>query len=92
MTPMPSIGQMLRTQARLQSDRIGARDLDRALTFAACDARACRLANTRLGFGLAKGDRVAVLAWNRVEWLEIYAAVAKAGLVAVPINFRLVAP
>ena len=34
----------------------------------------------------------AVLAYNCVEWLEIYAATAKAGLVAVPINFRLVGP
>jgi acyl-CoA synthetase (AMP-forming)/AMP-acid ligase II len=42
-----------------------------------------------LGLGLAKGDRVAVLAYNCVEWLEIYAATAKAGLIVVPINFRL---
>ena len=42
--------------------------------------------------GLAKGDRVAILAYNCVEWLEIYVAIAKAGLVAVPINFRLVGP
>ena len=34
---------------------------------------------------------MAVLAYNCVEWLEIYAATAKAGLVAVPINFRLTA-
>ncbi len=33
---------------------------------------------------------MAVLAYNCVEWAEIYAATAKAGLVAVPINFRLV--
>jgi fatty-acyl-CoA synthase len=34
-------------------------------------------------------DRVAVLAYNCIEWMEIYAAAAKAGLIAVPINFRL---
>ena len=33
-----------------------------------------------------------MLAYNAVEWLEIYAATAKAGLVMVPINFRLVGP
>jgi acyl-CoA synthetase (AMP-forming)/AMP-acid ligase II len=54
--------------------------------------RSCRLANALLGLGLAKGDRVAILAYNRVEWAEIYAATAKAGLIAVPINFRLVGP
>jgi acyl-CoA synthetase (AMP-forming)/AMP-acid ligase II len=61
------------------------------MTFREWNARSCRLANALLGLGLAKGDRVAVLAYNCVEWLEIYAATAKAGLVAVPVNFRLVA-
>ena len=71
-------------------DKIGARDLDRAMTFRLWHERACRLANALLGLGLGKGDRVCVLAYNCVEWLEIYAATAMAGLVAVPINFRLV--
>src|SRR5262249_20674498 len=31
-------------------------------------------------------------AYNCIEWLEIYAAVAKAGLIVVPVNFRLLAP
>ncbi|WPZ35888.1 AMP-binding protein [Thalassobaculum sp. OXR-137] len=92
MTPMPTIGQMLSAHARLQPERIGARDLERDMTFRTWNDRACRLANGLLGLGLQKGDRIGVLAWNRIEWLEIYAAVAKAGLVAVPVNFRLVGP
>ncbi len=86
-----TLGQILSAQARLRPDNIAARDLERALSWRQWNARACRLANALLGLGLAKGDRVAVLAYNRVEWAEIYAAVAKAGLVAVPINFRLTA-
>jgi fatty-acyl-CoA synthase len=92
MTPLLTIGQLLSTQARLQPDRIGARDLERAMTFADWNARACRLANGLLALGLSRGDRIAVLAYNRVEWAEIYAAVAKAGLIAVPVNFRLTGP
>ena len=38
----------------------------------------------------ATGSRI--LAYNCVEWLELYVALAKAGLVAVPINFRLTPP
>ena len=91
MSPVLTVGQMLRTQARLQPDRLGVRDLERAMTFRQWNERACRLANGLLGLGLAKGDRIAVLAYNRVEWAEIYLAAAKAGLVAVPINFRLTA-
>ena len=60
------------------------------MSFREWNERSCRLANALLGLGLAKGDRVAILAYNCVEWAEIYAATAKAGLIAVPINFRLV--
>jgi acyl-CoA synthetase (AMP-forming)/AMP-acid ligase II len=86
-----TLGGLLATHARLRPGAAGARDLERALTFRTWNERACRLANALLGQGLAKGDRVAVLAFNCLEWAEIYAATAKAGLVVVPINFRLVA-
>jgi acyl-CoA synthetase (AMP-forming)/AMP-acid ligase II len=68
---------------------LGARDLDRAMTFAQWNERSCRLANALLGLGLSKGDRVAVLAYNCVEWVEIYAATAKAGLRPVGIHREL---
>jgi acyl-CoA synthetase (AMP-forming)/AMP-acid ligase II len=92
MSPVLNLGEVLATHARVHADRVGASDLDRALTFRTWNDRACRLANALLGLGLARGDRVAVLAYNCLEWLEIYAATAKAGLVMVPVNFRLVAP
>ena len=89
MTPMLSMGETLSVNARLFAEKIGARDLRRSMTFLVWNQRSCRLANALLGLGLSKGDRVAVLAFNCVEWMEIYAATAKAGLIAVPINFRL---
>ena len=92
MTPMLNLGEMLAANARLFPDRIGARDLERQLTFRHWNARACRLANALAGLGLGKGERVAVLAYNALEWVEIYAATAKSGLVMVPINFRLTSP
>jgi acyl-CoA synthetase (AMP-forming)/AMP-acid ligase II len=92
MQDLLTLGEALAAHAKLRPDKIGARDLERAMTFREWNRRACRLANALLGLGLAKGDRVAVLAYNCVEWAEIYAGTAKAGLVAVPINFRLVGP
>lgn len=86
-----TLGETLAAQARLAPDIVSIRDLSRAMTNRLWNARACRLANGLMGLGLAKGDRVGVLAYNCVEWAEIYAATAKAGLIAVPINFRLVA-
>jgi acyl-CoA synthetase (AMP-forming)/AMP-acid ligase II len=91
MRGLLNFAQALETQARLSPNKLGASDLDREMSFALWNQRADRLANALLGLGLAKGDRVAVLAYNCVEWCEIYAAAAKAGLVVVPINFRLVA-
>jgi len=89
MTPLLSMGETLSVNAYLYPDKIGACDLRRSMSFRVWNQRACRLANALLGLGLVKGDRIAVLAYNCVEWMEIYAATAKAGLVAVPINFRL---
>src|SRR5262245_10751319 len=89
MTPLLSMGETLSVNAHLYPDKIGTRDLRRSMSFRVWNQRACQLANALLGLGLAKGDRIAVLAYNCVEWMEIYAATAKAGLVAVPINFRL---
>ncbi len=85
-------GQMLSAHARLRPNALAAADLERFLSFSDWNVRACKLANALHGIGLSKGDRVAVFAYNRLEWAEIYAAIAKAGLIAVPINFRLTAP
>ena len=92
MNHLLTVADAVAAHARLQPHKIGARDSRRALSFAQWHERANRLANGLLALGLAKGDRVALLAYNCVEWMEIYAALARAGLVAVPINFRLTPP
>lgn len=92
MNHLLTVADAVAAHARMQPNKIGARDSRRALSFAQWHERASRLANGLLGLGLMKGDRVALLAYNCVEWMELYAALARAGLVAVPINFRLTAP
>lgn len=89
MGHLAHLGDTLALHAQLFPDKIGAADLERKLTFRLWYSRACRLANALIGIGLGKGDRVCVLAYNCVEWLEIYAAAGLAGIVAVPVNFRL---
>jgi fatty-acyl-CoA synthase len=91
MRGLLNFGQALSAQARLSPHKIGVSDFDRQMSFALWESRARRLANALIGLGLNKGDRVAALAYNCIEWAEIYAATAKAGLVAVPVNFRLIA-
>src|SRR5277367_4452428 len=90
MSQLLHFGEVVAMNAYLSPEKVGARDLSRSLTFRDWNVRSCKLANALLGLGLEKGDRIAVLAYNCLEWMEIYAAVAKAGLVVVPINFRLV--
>ncbi len=92
MNHLLTVADAVAAHARLQPQKVGARDSRRALTFAQWHERASRLANGLLALGLVKGDRVALLAYNCIEWMELYAALARAGLVAVPINFRLTAP
>jgi acyl-CoA synthetase (AMP-forming)/AMP-acid ligase II len=92
MNHLLTVADAVASHARLHPHKLGARDSRRALTFAQWHARATRLANGLLSLGLAKGDRVALLAYNCVEWMEMYAALAQAGLVAVPVNFRLTPP
>lgn len=43
-------------------------------------------------FGVGKGDRVAVLAENCLEYLCLFAAAQKVGFILVPLNYRLTPP
>ncbi len=92
MTRLLTLSDAVATHARLQPHKMGGRDSRRSLSYRAWDRRASRLASALLDLGLAPGDRVALLAYNCLEWLELYVALARAGLVAVPINFRLTGP
>ena len=61
----------------------------RRFTFRQVNARVNRLADALSGLGLRKGDVVAFLSANRVEMVEIYFALAKTGIVGLPLNYRL---
>lgn len=61
----------------------------RARSFAETHERAGRLAAAWRAQGLAPGDRIALLAHNELEYTEIQVACQRAGLVLVPMNYRL---
>ncbi len=89
MSRWMTAGEAIRMGAYLYPEKPGAKDLVRSLTFREWNERCCRLANGLLDMGLSPGDRFAVIAYNCLEWMEIYGGAAKAGLVVVPIMFRL---
>jgi acyl-CoA synthetase (AMP-forming)/AMP-acid ligase II len=64
---------------------------ERHLTYREALEAVNRLANAFVAAGLGVGDRVAVLSKNSIEYVLIYFAASKAGVV-VPLNYRLAVP
>jgi len=60
----------------------------RELTWRQLDVAANRFANLLLTRGVKKGDKVAILMMNCIDWLPIYFGILKSGALAVPMNFR----
>ena len=60
----------------------------RQITWQTFDEKATRVANMLIDRGIRKGDKVAILMFNCLEWLPIYFGILKTGAVAVPFNFR----
>lgn len=89
MSKWMNLGQHLKVLAKKHPSKIAVKDAERRLTYPQLNARANRLAGGLLSLGLKKGDRIAVLFENSIEFVECYLAAAKAGFVIVPINFRL---
>ena len=65
--------------------------LRRELTWGDFDRKANRFANLLLSRGLKRGDKVAILMMNSIEWLPVYFGILKAGGIAVPLNYRYTA-
>lgn len=60
----------------------------REISWSVFDEKANRVANMLIERGVGKGDRVAILMFNCLEWLPIYFGILKSGAIAVPFNFR----
>lgn len=65
---------------------------NRRFTYAETDARVARLAGHLCTLGVGRGDRVAVLALNATDTLEVQFACFRLGAVFVPLNTRLTVP
>jgi len=87
MTPMDHVA----IQARLQPERVAAVDLadGRRWTYAELDLAIARAAGVLRRRGIGEGERLAVLARNRVLLAVLHLACARLGAMFVPLNWRL---
>ena len=87
-----NLGQTVKVRAKTHPGRICFEDENRSFTYEQTNKRVNILANRFVEMGLQQQDRVAVLMENSIEMAELFIASAKAGIVIVPINFRLAGP
>ena len=85
-------GTMLKMNAINYPDKLGWQDKNNEYNFKEWNERSCRLANGLKDMGVGYKETFAVLAFNRGEWMDIYAGCAKGGQMVVPIMFRLAGP
>lgn len=84
------LAQLLDRSTSAAPERVAVVDGRRTLTYRDLSDRASRLASLLTYRGVAQGQRVAMMSRNRVEMVEAYVGIARAGAIAVPLNHGLV--
>jgi len=83
------LGDMIKGNVRKHRDKTAVVLTGTRYTYSQFNSRINQLANTLLDKGIRKGDRIAVLADSCLEYIEIFFATAKCGMVCVPVNHML---
>jgi long-chain acyl-CoA synthetase len=92
ITSFRNLGQLICRHHDLSKIAIidlGGKGQAREISYAVLDAMANGVARAIELRGLERGDRIAILSHNCAEYLAAYFGIMRAGLVAVPVNFRL---
>ncbi len=84
--------ELVERNARLHGDDTHLICGERRTSFREFAERAMRLASALEGLGMRPQDRVAMLAMNCPEYLEVYGACEVSPFILVPVNFRLAPP
>jgi len=78
-------------RAELAPDKVAFRSLSsgEAVTYREFEDRACRVAGLLQRLGVERGDSVAIMCRNRIEFFEVLFGCAKLGAILVPLNWRM---
>ena len=91
MFPFKNLGQLIgreRDPAKIAIIDLGGEGDAREFSYAALDVMANGVARALLRGGFKRGDRIAILSANRTEYIAASFGIMRAGLVAVPVNFK----
>ncbi len=85
---MRVVGDIARLNAKRHAGKTAVVYENKSITFFELNEQANRFANALTDLGYGKGDKVAILSNNCIEYLAIYYGLVKCGIVVVPINYR----
>ncbi len=84
-----TLGDILRRSRARYPDKMALSFEDEVVTYEQLDQLVNQAARAVIAKGLQKGDRVAVLSRNSLDFAIVNFALAKAGMIMVPINYML---
>ncbi len=84
--------EFFRHWAADRPDRMAMREEDRLCNYAELEERTARVATALLAMGLKKGDRIVWIGKNSDLYFTLFYGAARAGIVMVPVGWRLAPP
>ena len=86
-----NLGDLIELVAAANPDRLAVVGGGTRYTFDEFDKRTNQVAQMLIGLGCEPDSKVAVYAWNRVEWAELLFGSFKARVIPINVNYRYVA-